>query len=87
MSQTYVKEGVEYTASNHRMKYHPDYHENHGKPFSKSELIYLCSSWDSMLKKDIALALGRTHGSVLRKANDLKRYGLFDYYKKLGREI
>lgn len=86
MTSTYSKDGVEYTASNHRMKYDPEYHENHGKPWTIEELIFLCSSWNGMKKADIALALGRTHGTVLSKAYYLKKNRQFDYYKKLGEE-
>jgi hypothetical protein len=40
--------------------------------------------WDSSKKQDIALALGKTHGTVLSKVYSLRKRGLFDYYKKLG---
>lgn len=80
------QDGVEYN-SHGRMKYHPDYHENHGKPFTVKELSYMCSVWDSMKKADIALALGRTHGTVLSKAADLRKNGQFDYYRKLGKRL
>lgn len=84
MAEFYVEEGIEYTASNHRMRYNPEFHENHGKPFTVKELAYMCSMWDSMKKADIAMALGRTHGTVLSKAYSLKKNGQFEYYKKLG---
>lgn len=79
-----VKEGLKYTASNRRLRYTPELHENHGKPWTVQELIYLCSSWDGMKKADIAAALGRTHSTVLTTANQLRKEGKFDYYKKLG---
>lgn len=82
---TYVKDGIEYTSSNRRMRYNPEFHENHGKPFSKDDLIYLCSMWGSMQIADIALALGKTHSTVATKAYKLKKIGLFNYYKKLGK--
>lgn len=83
-AKTYVRDGIEYTASNHRMKYHPEYHENHGKPYTLDDLIYMCSMWDSMKKAEIALALGKTHSSVLNKVHDLRKQGMFKYYKSLG---
>jgi len=66
------------------MCYNPEFHENHGKPFTVNDLIFLCSSWDAMKKADIAMALGRTHGTVLSKAYDLRKSGQFEYYKNLG---
>jgi hypothetical protein len=84
MTQTYFKEGLEYTASNHRMRYHPDFHENHGKPFSKEDLIYLCSAYEGTRKADIAFALGRTQSTIMTKAHSLRKTGRFAYYKKLG---
>lgn len=84
MTKTYVEDGITYTASNHRMRYNPEFHENHGKPFTVQELIYMCSMWASTKKADIAAALGRTHGTVLSKAYDLRKSGEFEYYRLLG---
>ncbi|MBY6877925.1 hypothetical protein EXM98_04165 [Clostridium botulinum] len=86
MSVSITIDGLEYTKSNHRLRYNPEFHENHGKPFTKDDLIYMCSMWDSMQKADIAMALGRTHGTILSKKYYLKKIGLFDYYKRLGKE-
>ena len=85
MTEIYEKEGVEYTKSNHRMRYNPEFHENHGQPFTIQELIYLCSSYESMKKQDLALALGRTVGTVMSKAHHLRKIGKFDYYKSLAK--
>lgn len=85
MTETYQVEGLKYTSSNYRMCYHPDFHENHGKPWTINELQYLCSSWDGMKKADIALALGRTHGTVLSKAHQLKKSGEFEKFKEMRR--
>ncbi len=84
MTKTYIKDGVEYTASNHRMRYNPEFCENHGKPFTKEDFIYMCSMWNVMKKADIAMALGRTHSTVLSKVYYLRKVGLFDHYKRLG---
>lgn len=84
MTKTFMKSGVEYTASNKRMRYNPEFHEKRGKEYTTSELIYMCSMWDAMKKADIAMALGRTHSSVLNKGQKLRESGEFDYYKKLG---
>ena len=86
MTKIYEVDGLQYTASNHRLRYNPEFHENYGKAFTKDDLIYMCSMWDSMKKVDIAMALGKTHGAVLSKVYELRKNGLFDYYKKLGSE-
>ena len=79
------KNGHAYTASNSRLRFDPELHENHGKPFTVSELVFLCSSWSSMKKADIAAALGRTHGTVLSKAYSLRKNGQFTHFEKLGK--
>ena len=84
MAETYMQEGVEYYATSRRMVYNPEYHPNHGKPWMVNDLVYLCSSWDGMKKADIALALGRTHGTVLSKAYELKKSGDFDNFKNMA---
>ncbi|HCL4447567.1 TPA: hypothetical protein N2D04_002631 [Clostridium botulinum] len=50
MAELITIDGLEYTKSNHRLRYNPEFHENHGKPFTKDDLIYMCSMWDSMKK-------------------------------------
>lgn len=84
MAEAYSRDGHEYTASNHRMRYNPEFHENHRQPFTEEDLAYMCAMWDSTKKADIALALGRTHGTILSKAHALKKSGKFEHYKKLG---
>ncbi|MEK3977289.1 DNA-entry nuclease [Psychrobacillus sp. FSL K6-2684] len=84
MTETYIANGLEYTLSNYRMRYNPDIHENHREPFSEEELAYICSIWDINKKDSIAMVLGRTHGTVLKKVNDLRESQQFEYYKRLG---
>jgi hypothetical protein len=81
----FVKDGIEYTASNRRMRYNPEFHENHGKPYTKDDFTYMCSMHGSMKLADIAMALGKTHSSVAAKFYYLKKIGLFDHYRKLGK--
>ena len=82
--QIYIKDGIAYTKSNYRMRYNPEYHENYFQPYSDEDKEYMCAMWDSMKKQDIALALGRTHGSVLTMAHYLRKMNRFEYYKKRG---
>jgi hypothetical protein len=83
---TYIVDDLEYTTSNHRLRFSPEFHENHGKPFTVKELAYLCIMWESMKKADIAMALGRTHGTVLSKAYMLKKTGQFNHFKLIGQQ-
>lgn len=85
-TKTYFIDGIEYTVSNHRMRFNPQFHENHGRKFSEDDLIYMCSMWDSTKKEDIALALGKTYGSVITKAYYLRKTGQFNYYKTIGQK-
>ena len=92
VGEVIIKNGCEYTKSNGRMKYNPEFCENHGRPYTTDDLIYICSVWDTMPKAEIAMAVGKTHGSVLSKKHYLttnyidseKRITLFEHYKKLG---
>lgn len=86
MTTTFTENGLEYTSSNKRMRYDPEFHENHGKLFTTDDLIYMCSMWSSMKKVDIAMALGRTHSTVLTKAHTLRKSGQFEHFKQLGSE-
>ncbi|QVK19781.1 hypothetical protein KHQ81_15645 (plasmid) [Mycoplasmatota bacterium] len=82
-----IIDGLEYTKSNSRLRYNAEYHENYKNHWTTEELCYMCSMWDSRKKADIALALGRTHGSVLTMAYQLRKKGKFEYYKKLGKQM
>lgn len=86
MPEIIIIDGLEYTKSNHRLRYNPEFHENHNEPFTKDDLIYMCSMWDPTKKADIAMALGRTLSATYNKKRSLVKYGLFEYYKKLGKE-
>ena len=87
MTKSYMLNGFEYTLSNYRMKYNSSFHENHGKPFTEEELAYICSIWDVTKKDNISRVLGRTHGTILKKVNDLRRNDQFEYFKRLGLEL
>ncbi|MTI95206.1 MAG: DNA-entry nuclease [Firmicutes bacterium] len=66
-----------------RMKYHPDYHENHRKPWDKEDDMYLCAMHGSMKIGDIALALGRTYRSAAQRLETLKRKRLYKRYRTI----
>lgn len=67
-----------------RMKYHPEYHENHGKPYTEEDLAYICATYRRGNRKEIALAVGRTDATISALVYQLKKAGRFEYYRKLG---
>lgn len=64
-----------------RMKYHPDYHTNHRKPFTEDELSYLAKYYESDGRLNMSLALGGTEATVAMKVCELRKKGLWNYYK------
>ena len=78
------KDGFFYSISQRQFIYNPELHENHNKPYTVSDLAYICSVWDSKKKNDIALAMGRTNASLRMKVQFLRKEGLFEHYKQLG---
>lgn len=72
-------------SKNGRMNYHPEFHPNKGKPFTESDLEYLCKYYDHDGGQLMAMALGRTVKVVLSKVAELRKKGLYDYYKNLNK--
>jgi len=70
--------------SNGRLRYHPELHPNHRKPYRLSELEYLCKFWKRGRRRQISLALGRTESTLADKVCKLRKNGLFEYYKNLN---
>jgi hypothetical protein len=67
-----------------RMRYHPDFHFKHGELFTAEELEYLCKFHHHDHNQSLAFALGKTEGIILNKLRDLKKCGLYEYYKNRG---
>ncbi|WP_255298416.1 DNA-entry nuclease [Brevibacillus dissolubilis] len=76
-------EGIEYDEQG-RMKYHPEFHPNHGKRFSIEELEYMCKFYEYDSVRTMALALGRTEATIASKVRELRQAGKFEYYKNLN---
>lgn len=74
-----VQDQIEYR--NGKMMYHPDFHTEHGKPLTDEEKEYLCYYWGFDSVRSLSFALGRTECSLRDRVYNLKRQGLFDYYK------
>jgi transposase len=73
---------MEYDKSN-RIKYNPEFHENHRKPFEEDDLIYICNQYGASSCRDIAFAVGKTENSIYKIVTRLKENGKFDYYRSL----
>ena len=65
-----------------RMKYNPEFHENHNKPYTTKEIAYICKNFKVMPIKTLALSVGRTENAVRNLVDRLKRDNLFDFYLK-----
>lgn len=83
MAEVKIINGLEYTKSNGRMKYNPEYHDQHGERWSEEDKAYLCQMKGSMKYIDISLALGRTQGVCAEKYCQIKKSGLLEHYLKL----
>lgn len=68
-----------------RMKYHPDFHPNQGKPFTPEENAYLCYWYEKDSARNICLALGRSETSLSSRIYQMKKKGDFEHYKNLWR--
>ena len=55
------------------------------KPYTTSDLEYLCKYWEVDEVDSLASALDRTVTSLKKKISDLKQKGLFEYYKDLNK--
>ena len=76
-----VDESIVYDSMG-RMKYHPEYHHNHKKPFGEDELSYLAKFYEIDGRLNMSLALGRTEATVAMKVCELRKKGLWSYYKR-----
>jgi hypothetical protein len=67
-----------------RMKFHPDYHERHGKGYTTKELSYICKHYYRGNVKTLAAAMERTETSMRQLVCDLRAAGKFEHYKTMG---
>jgi hypothetical protein len=68
-----------------RMCFNPEFHFNHGKPFTKEDVEYLCKFYEIDHVRSIGFALGRTEHTLRSKVDYLKKKGLYEHYKNLSR--
>lgn len=69
-----------------RMKYHPDFHPNHGKPFTTDELIYICKYHDVDDPRTLSFAIGKTEHTIASKITRLRHDGKYDMYRNFPDE-
>lgn len=79
-----IDEGVEYDSSR-RMKYHPDFHFSHEQPFTESDLEYMCKYAEIDNTQTISFAIGKTEATIYNKLKQLRKMGLYEYYKNLNK--
>lgn len=66
-----------------RMRYHPDYHFNHGKAYTVKDLVYICLNDQRGKRKELSLAVGRTEATIAEMLCKFKKDGRFEYYRNL----
>ncbi|MCG3089157.1 hypothetical protein [Sporosarcina cyprini] len=66
-----------------RIKYHPDYHHNHGKDYTTCELSYICKNYYKGNLRRLSLAVGRTERTLISITTKLRKAGIFEFYKNL----
>ncbi|BES66082.1 hypothetical protein SANA_25210 [Gottschalkiaceae bacterium SANA] len=71
----------------YRAPYDPEIHDMHQKAWSEEDLMYLCSMYENTKGADLALALGRTHATILSKVYHLRKTRKFDEYKRKGKAM
>lgn len=77
---------IQYDSSG-RMKYHPDYHFNHKKPYTVKELAYICSTYRRGARREVSMAVGRTESTISDLICKMKKEGTFDHYYELGQSM
>ncbi|HIW33491.1 MAG TPA: DNA-entry nuclease [Candidatus Paenibacillus intestinavium] len=66
-----------------RMKYHPDFHFSHRKPFTQSDLEYLCVYYGVDTTRSLSFALGKVETAIATKYCLLKSQGLVEHYRQM----
>lgn len=87
-SKSYIRDGLEYASYSRRLKYNPEFHENHRQGYTDDDLMYMVSMWESdMPKAEIAMAIGKTHSAVMRKIYLLRKQKKYEYYKEMAKNM
>lgn len=83
---------MEVTYDQHgRMRYHPDFHPNHCKPWTTQDQKYLIEMYEKIGPDQCALNLGRTLTCIAGRVCKLRKQGLMPerktkkYFSRNGR--
>lgn len=68
-----------------RIAYNPELHDKQGKPWSEEDKEYLCKYESIDELETVAMALGRTRGTVAETLKNIRKNGQFEYYKNLNK--
>ncbi|MEQ1636747.1 MAG: hypothetical protein ABL903_08635 [Methylococcales bacterium] len=62
--------------NNGRIRFNPDIHVNHNKPWTTTDQKYLIENYDSLGPEEISFALGRTPHTIMERIYYLRKNGL-----------
>jgi hypothetical protein len=85
MKKAEDEEDLEYSKHGDLL-YNPIYHQPKGKPWTPEELRYLCQYHDKDSIHNIALALERTTRTCKSQVVNLRKAGLYEYYRNRREE-
>lgn len=77
-----LKDGISFDKIG-RMRYHSEFHPQHGEPFSVSDLIYLCKFHKIDSARSLSFALGKTESTVMSRLSSMKKSGDYDIYRNM----
>jgi hypothetical protein len=80
-----LKDGITFDKLG-RMRYHPDFHPNHGKPYTTDELIYICKFYEVDGPRLISFAIGKTELTIMNTVCELRKSYRFEKYKNMSCE-
>lgn len=69
-----------------RMRYHPEFHPNHKKPFTIDEMIYVSKFHGIDSPRTLSFALGRTEYTIANLITVLRKSGLYETYRNMPYE-
>jgi hypothetical protein len=78
------EEGIEYDRQG-RLKYNPNFHDQQGQVWTEKDNEYLCKYYEVDGREMLSMALSRTPSTVANQVRNLKRAGMYEYFKHLGR--
>lgn len=68
-------EGVTYDKYG-RMNYHPEFHGNHGKPWTTTDQQFLIDNYELIGPEQVSFATERTIHTVMTRAYELRKRGI-----------